>query len=124
LHDNGLTYTQTASVGAMARTVLTPPAAMPDGEFAMHLTSTNGVPVASERAMYAGAGWTLGQATRGASAAYTRWMFAEGASNSFFDTFFLIANPNFSAANVTLTFRRMDGGVVNHSLTVPARGRA
>jgi hypothetical protein len=124
LHDNGLTYTQTASIGAMQRTVLSPPAAMPDGGFGLHLTSTNGVSVISERVMYAGSGWTLGQSDRGATSAATRWLFAEGASNSFFETFFLVANPNFSAATVRLTFRASNGLTYTTAiLTVPARSR-
>jgi YD repeat-containing protein len=124
LHDNGLTYTQTASVGAMQRTVLSPPASMPDGGFGLHVTSTNGVSIAAERAMYAGTLFTLGQTDRAASTPATRWLFAEGASNSFFETFFLVANPNFSAATVRLTFRTTGGTVINTAiLTVPARSR-
>jgi YD repeat-containing protein len=124
LHDNGSTYTQTATVAANGRTVLSPPSTMPDGGFGLHVTSTNGVPITTDRAMYGGSGWTLGHATRGAPAPANRWLFSEGVSNNFFDTYFLIANPNTTASTITITFRRTDGvAFTPAAMTVPARGR-
>jgi YD repeat-containing protein len=125
LHDNGQTYTQPpVTVGAMSRTVVSPPASMPDGGFAVHITTSNGVPVVADRAMYGGTNWILGSSTRGASALYTRWLFAEGVSNSFFDTYFLIANPNTTTATVRLTYRRTDGTSISPpAITIPPRTR-
>jgi subtilisin-like proprotein convertase family protein len=53
----------------------------------------------------------------------TRWLFAEGAQNSFFQTFVLLANDNATPAEVTIRFLLEGAAVVTHRVTVPARSR-
>ena len=50
----------------------------------------------------------------------TTWFFAEGATGGFFDTFFLLGNPQGADAHVTLTYLLDSGEMV----TVPRRSRA
>jgi len=54
--------------------------------------------------------------------ALTRY-FAEGASSSFFDTHFALANPGVAAAAVLLRFLKSDGSFVTHTVSVPALAR-
>jgi autotransporter-associated beta strand protein len=49
---------------------------------------------------------------------------SEGATGSFFDEDVLIANPNATAAPVTLTFSKEDGSQVTSTQTIPAQARA
>ena len=51
------------------------------------------------------------------------WYHAEGAIGSFFDTFILLANPNATAANVTLTIRPEAGGTITRTILLPAMSR-
>jgi hypothetical protein len=53
----------------------------------------------------------------------TRWFFGEGATGSFFNTFFLLGNTSSRAANVQMAYKLLSGDsvVVNH--VVPAFGR-
>ena len=62
--------------------------------------------------------------TRAAAApyVYTRY-FADGATGSFFDTRFAIANPGTRAANVVLTFARTDGRLFTRAFAVAAASR-
>ena len=53
---------------------------------------------------------------------YRRY-FAEGATGSFFDCVFAIANVQSTAANVRLLFLKSDGTTTTYSLVVPAMGR-
>ncbi len=54
----------------------------------------------------------------------TRWYLAEGATGSFFEEEILVANPNTSSANVTITFLRPGGGTpVTTTFTMPATSR-
>ena len=48
--------------------------------------------------------WDGGHESAGVSEPATSWFLAEGATGSFFDTFVLVANPNSTPANVTMTF--------------------
>jgi autotransporter-associated beta strand protein len=49
------------------------------------------------------------------------YILAEGATGGFFDTDLLIANPNTSAAPITLTFLKQDGSTVVETRNVAAR---
>jgi YVTN family beta-propeller protein/autotransporter-associated beta strand protein len=64
------------------------------------------LPGMAERAMYFGTTplFSGGHASSGVTAPSTTWLFAEGATGMFFDTFLLIANPNDANANVTITY--------------------
>ena len=65
-------------------------------------------PGAAERAMYLGLPpdqlFKAGHESAGVTAPATDWFLAEGATGVFFETFVLVANPNPSVADVTLTF--------------------
>jgi uncharacterized repeat protein (TIGR01451 family) len=86
------------------------------------VTSTSGVPLAVERTMFWDARAYGGHTETAVAAAAPRWLFAEGAQG-FFETFVLIANPQTSAVDVTLTFLREDGVTVTSQVQVPAQSR-
>jgi YD repeat-containing protein len=124
-HDNGQVYGQSVSIPPLRRVTMSPPPGMPDGGFAIHVGSGNLVNYVVERSIYSGAGFALGSASSPSPVQAYMWRFAEGASNSFFDTYFLVFNANASsAANVTMTFRKTNGTVATHTLVVPPRSRA
>jgi type 1 glutamine amidotransferase len=95
-------------------------------DIAAAFTSTNGVPVIVERAMYLSrpeqplAG---GHASAGATALSERWFLAEGATGDFFDTFVLVGNPGNTPANLNVTYRLESGVVVLRQHTVQPRSR-
>jgi len=84
-------------------------------------------PGAAERAMYFGLPpdqlFKAGHESAGVTAPSTDWFLAEGATGVFFETFVLVANPNPSVADVTLTFVTESGVTVTRNKTVPANGR-
>ncbi len=51
------------------------------------------------------------------------WYFAEGSTESAFDTYLALFNPQAANASVTVAFMQSDGAVVERSLTVPAGQR-
>ena len=74
-------------------------------EFASYVTSTQ--PVVVERAMYRDVGgqtFGAGSNAMGVTAASTSWVFAEGATGDFFDTFILVANTGVTAGTVSATY--------------------
>jgi Fibronectin type III domain len=68
--------------------------------------STNGVTIIVERAMYLDSGAVLGAGSdaAGVTSPQNRWFFAEGATGSFWDLFFLLANPGSTAITVRGTY--------------------
>ena len=56
-------------------------------------------------------------------ATFTRY-FAEGATNSFFDTSLALLNATARTAHITLEMLRSDGGVISHTVTLGPRRRA
>jgi hypothetical protein len=76
------------------------------------LRSKSGIGFAAERSMYvlSPTGWNAAHATVGLQAAATSWFLAEGATANAgpdgerFQTFILLANPNSSAVNATVTY--------------------
>ncbi|MFN8062824.1 MAG: PQQ-dependent sugar dehydrogenase [Vicinamibacterales bacterium] len=69
-------------------------------------------PIIAERAMYLNAadgGWSAGHDAAGVTTTSTTWLFAEGATGAFFDTYLLLANPSTTPADVTVTYLRPDG---------------
>jgi hypothetical protein len=78
------------------------------GPVAAIVESTNSVPIVVERSMY-WQGARGGHNAFGVEAPSANWYLAEGASNSFFNTFILIANSANSAVTATLTLQRDDG---------------
>jgi hypothetical protein len=98
---------------------------MPDGGFAVHVGSYNLVNYVVERSLYSGSGFELGSASSASPVQAYTWRFAEGASDGFFDTYFLVFNPSaVNTVTATLTFRKMGGGVTTHAVTIPPRRRA
>ena len=88
-------------------------------EMSAIITSTNGVPVIVERAMYRDVGtqfFGAGHESAGVEAPALRWYFSEGDSGPFFDLFFLIANPNTRRPRVDATYLKPDGSVVDARL--------
>jgi hypothetical protein len=53
----------------------------------------------------------------------TRWYLAEGSTAGPFDLFYLLQNPNATAATVTVTFLRPSGGPLTKSYTLNPRSR-
>ncbi|BCS31655.1 hypothetical protein TBR22_A08580 [Luteitalea sp. TBR-22] len=82
-------------------------------------------PFSTERSMYmnrAGT-WLDGHGAAGTPWPSRRWYFAEGATGAYFDTFLLLANPEFSPATVRVTWLLPDGRTEVGTYTVPARSR-
>ena len=125
VHDNGQTYTQNVDIPPLRRVTVSPPPTMPDGGFAVQVGTYNLVNYVVERSMYSGAGFALGSTSTASAVQANTWRFAEGGSNGTFDTFFLVFNPSWTtASNVTLTFRKVGGGVATQTLTIQPRTRA
>jgi hypothetical protein len=79
-------------------------------EFSAVFNST--LPIMVERSMYfdlPGQVWAGGTAASAVPALSPQWFFAEGASGPFFNTFFLIENPNASQVTVRATYLLIDG---------------
>lgn len=58
-----------------------------------------------------------------ATAQYTKWYLAEGATTSFFEDEILVANPNASPVTLTLTFLPENTASSQQTVTVPATSR-
>jgi hypothetical protein len=90
------------------------------------VTSTNGVPVIAERAMYlqtAGVPFGAGHESAGVTAPATSWFLAEGATGAFFDLFVLLANPGNTNALVEARYLLPTGAVITRQYDVAARSR-
>lgn len=106
---------ETIYVNTDARTT-----AFAGSSFAASLTATQ--PVFVERAMYFQS-FEGGHDATAVTAPSTTWLFAEGFTGSDFNTFFLVNNPNATAANVTLTYFLDNGTTVARNRVVPAQSR-
>lgn len=82
-------------------------------------------PIVAERAQYTVVDGQLrgGHAAAGITTLSADWYFAEGATGSFFDTFFLLANPSAFAADVAVTFLLPDGSQVERGYDVAPHSR-
>ena len=93
------------------------------------ITSTNGVPVLVERAMWwpgpTAATWTEAHNSFGATSPGARWALAEGEAGgpASTDTFILVANVSPSDAQVRVTLLFEDGGEVTRLFPVVAQSR-
>ncbi len=113
---SGLVASSTARVAARASREITVPAAGVS-EFATTLESD--VPVVADRLMW----WTAeaGYGSHGEHAVASpssTWYFAEGATHSGFDLFYLLYNPSGVAADVRVRYLRPSGGPVEKTYTV------
>jgi hypothetical protein len=125
LRESGQPVLQTFSVPPTSRftlfTGIVPE--LQNSSFAITVDSNQ--PVMAERAMYFGSArfWDGGHESAGVPQPATKWLHAEGATGSFFDTYILLGNPNPQEANATLTFLLESGGTVTRSYRVPPSGR-
>jgi hypothetical protein len=111
----GATVTRTRTVPARQRVtvrVADEAAALAATAFWATVSSTR--PIVSERSMYwpgPTQTWADGHSSAGLTTPATKWGLAEGSSGGplDFDTYYLVANPSATAANVTLTFLRAPG---------------
>ena len=79
--------------------------------------------VVAERTMFWGDQFYGGHTGKAIERTGTTWYLAEGAANSFFTTFILLANPGSTAATATVTFLLEPSGTVTKSYSVPANSR-
>jgi hypothetical protein len=82
--------------------------------------------IAVERAMYRSAAtqtFALGHGAGAVPAPATTWLFAEGSSNAFFDTYLLLVNPGAAPATVAVAYLQESGGPLTRTYTVPAGTR-
>ena len=79
-------------------------------------------PVIAERSMY-GNNQTWGHDSIGVSAPAIQWYLAEGCTNTGFETWILVQNPNAVPTDVTLTYMTPGGPVNGPSKTLPANSR-
>jgi hypothetical protein len=89
------------------------------------VTSTNGVPVVVERAVYLSSATTPYEAGSASTAGdvATRWYFGEGTATATFDTFLLFYNPSQVAATVQVRYLRRTGAPIDAAYTVAAQSR-
>jgi hypothetical protein len=86
------------------------------------------VPILVERAMYMDTAtppqvFGAGHAGAGVTATNTRWFLAEGATGSFFDLYYLIANPSTQATTARVTYLRPAGAPIVKEYQVAAQSR-
>jgi autotransporter-associated beta strand protein len=127
---SGQTVQTTRTIAAKQRLTLNP---VDTGDLALANASfstvvTSDVPVVSERAMYWPGDDTPfgeGHASAGLTTTSLDWVLAEGrvGGPSAYTTYILLANPQTSAANVTVTFLPETGAPIVRTLTVNATSR-
>jgi hypothetical protein len=101
-------------------------AALSDAAVSTSLTSTNGVPIIVERAMWwPQPSWYEAHNSPGATATGTRWALADGEVGGAdgTQTFILLANPGATAASVRVTLCFDDGSSDERTVTVAASSR-
>jgi len=86
------------------------------------------VPILVERAMYVDTlnpvqTFGAGHAGAGVTATSTRWFLAEGATGSFFDLYYLIANPSSQATTARVSYLLPSGVPIVRDYAVPAQSR-
>lgn len=83
-------------------------------------------PIMVERVMYGDAPgqiWAAGTAATALADLSPTWFFAEGAASTFFDTFFLVQNPNAAGVTVRATYLLDDGTVFQKDYPVAGNSR-
>ena len=94
-------------------------AALASTDVSAVLTTTNGVPVIVERAMYLDSGglaFGAGHESAGIRTPATEWYLAEGATGAYFDLFVLIANPGADDAAVQARYLLPNGTTITKNL--------
>jgi hypothetical protein len=90
-------------------------------------TFSSDQPIVVERSMYLRAGHDLfggGHNALGVAAPAVRWLLAEGATGSFFDTFLLVANPGSEPARVRVRYLLPSGETLAREYDVEPASRA
>ncbi len=98
---------------------------VPDQDVSTIVTSTNGVPVCAERAMYFNApdGKWGSHDSIAAKGTAQKWYLAEGATWPGYDEWVLVMNPNGSAVKARITFQTPQGEVPGPTLNLAAMTR-
>jgi uncharacterized repeat protein (TIGR03803 family) len=101
-------------------------AALASEELSAVVTSTNGVPILVERAMYLdgpGHVFNAGHESAAVPDPALGWFLAEGATGPFFDLFLLLANPQASDSQAQIRYLLPSGTVITRNVVVPAQSR-
>ena len=86
--------------------------------------STTPADIVVERSMYFPDGTRGGgHNASGVTQPAPRWILAEGATTTVFDTFILVANPNASSTTVRVQYLKSTGQIVEFTNTIPAGSR-
>lgn len=87
---------------------------------------TADVPIIVERALYLDGAdvFAAGHDSAAVAGASTRWMLAEGATGTWFDTFILVANPNADAADLRVDYLLPSGETFSRVHRVEGNSRA
>ena len=123
--DDGRLAAKVFTSPARSRLTLNLGAEMGQGAYgAVFQSLTPGSDISVERSMYFGPNLEVSTGERGSRLATSQWIFAEGSrGGELFDNFFLIFNPNASAAGIDVYFRRADGIDIRRQYTIPALRR-
>ena len=125
LREGAAPVTRTVNVPPTSRVTLATSgiAELANRSFAIAVDAT--APIVAERSMYFGTARLFdgGHESAGVPAGSTSWFLAEGATGSYFTTFVLVANPNATPANVTMTYLTEAGRTIVRNRTIPANGR-
>jgi hypothetical protein len=129
LREGGGTVTSLKTIPAGTRltiNIATEDASLAATSVATRVTSD--LPIVVERAMYwpmTPASWNEASNAFGVTETARRWGLAEGrvGGPDAFQTFILVANPDVTAANITLTILRTSGAPIVKTFAVPADGR-
>jgi hypothetical protein len=95
-------------------------------DFGASLSASGGHSFFAERGMFytsEGRAFNAGNGSVAMKDPWTTWIFAEGSTGGFFDTFFLILNPTASTASVTANYRLPGGTTVTRAYSVPPNSR-
>jgi hypothetical protein len=129
---DGTSIVKTYDVGAKSRFniwVDTEDARLADTAVSTIVTSTNGVPIIVERAMWwpgpTAAQWAEAHNSAGATASASRWVLAEGEVNatSGIETYILIANTSSFAGTARVTLLFEDGTTADQTFPLTANSR-
>ena len=95
-------------------------------DFSARVESVNGVPIVAERPMYFAynGAWTGGHTEAGEDTPGVRFFFAEGTTRPGFETYFCVANPGDTQAEVKLTYLKTDGTTASQAVSIAPHTRS
>ena len=115
---DGSSVVRTLSVAPTSRMNVYVDAIVPNEALSTILTSD--LPIVAERSMFFGTG---SHGSTGVTQLSTTWYLAEGFTGNDFDTYLLLANPNDTSTQATVTFMKDDGSQVVRTVGIPAHNR-